>query len=173
MISQLRGDTFFILKHKLISDRSVRTMSEHDQDLIKAAREWMRKMDNLFQGYHDDSLLASIDQFFYNRQIPVFVKNTDEEWIATFQIPGVTKDRIDLNVVDNRLIVRVKEQKIQEIKDDQKDLYHFKQYDRAREAGIQLPGSIIPSSLTASFDHGLLKVKAKKQAIKRRNLSIE
>ncbi|MBU5593907.1 Hsp20/alpha crystallin family protein [Amphibacillus sp. MSJ-3] len=148
-------------------------MTEHDPDFLKLARNWVKKMDDLFQGYPDDSLLASIDQFFQNRQIPTYVKNTSDEWIATFQLPGVTKDRIHLSIADNRLIVRVTEKQQQEIKDDQRDFYQFRQFQRARESILSLPGSVIPSTITASFDHGLLKVKAKKQAIKKRDLSID
>ncbi|HHU19029.1 MAG TPA: Hsp20/alpha crystallin family protein [Bacilli bacterium] len=148
-------------------------MTEHDQDFLKIARDWVKKMDSLFQRYPDDSLLASIDQFFQNRQIPTYVKNTDQEWIVTYQLPGISKDRIQLLIRDNRLIVRVTEDKHQEIKDDQRDYYQSKQFHRARESIINLPGTIIPSTLQADFQQGLLKVKAKKQVIKKRDLSID
>ncbi|WP_440897869.1 Hsp20 family protein [Amphibacillus sp. Q70] len=148
-------------------------MTEHDQDFLKQARDWVKKMDSLFQRYPDDSLLASIDQFFQNRQIPTYVKNTEDEWIVTYQLPGVTKDRIHISIEDNRLVVKVTEKQEQEVKDDQKDYYHFRQFQRARESILSLPGTVIPSTLTTSFDHGLLKVKAKKQAIKKRDLSID
>mgnify|MGYP000907708531 CR=1 FL=1 len=148
-------------------------MTEQDQDFMKLAREWVKKMDSLFQRYPDDSLLASIDQFFQTRQIPTYVKNTDDEWIVTYQLPGVSKDRVQLLIRDNRLVVRVTEDKSQEIKDDQKDYYHFKQFQRARESIINLPGTIIPSTLKADFQQGLLKVKAKKQVIRKRDISID
>lgn len=148
-------------------------MTEHDPEFMKLARDWVKKMDGLFQRYPDDSLLASIDQFFQNRQIPTYVKNTDDEWIVTYQLPGVSKDRIQLLIRDNRLVVRVTEDKQQEMKDDQKDYYHFKQFQRARESIISLPGTIIPSTLKADFQQGLLKVKAKKQKITKKDISID
>lgn len=148
-------------------------MTEQDPDFMKIARDWVKKMDGLFQRYPDDSLLASIDQFFQNRQIPTYVKNTDDEWIVTYQLPGVSKDRVQLLIRDNRLVVRVTEDKQQEMKDDQKDYYHFKQFHRARESIISLPGTIIPSTLKADFQQGLLKVKAKNQIIKKKDISID
>ncbi|BAM48221.1 MAG: Hsp20/alpha crystallin family protein [Amphibacillus sp.] len=148
-------------------------MAEYEQDFLKAAREWVRKMDSLFQRYSDDSLLASIDQFFQNKQIPTYIKNTEDEWIVTYQLPGVTKDRIKMFIRDNRLIVQVTEDESQEIKDDQKDLYHFKQFTRSRESIILLPGAIIPSTLKADFRNGLLKVKARKQRINKRDLLLD
>ncbi len=42
----------------------------------------------------------------------------------------------------------------------------------ARESIISLPGTIIPSTLKADFQQGLLKVKAKKQIIKKKDISI-
>lgn len=148
-------------------------MAEENHDFIKIARNWVRRMDEIFQNYPDDSLLASIDQFFQNRQIPTFIKNSEKEWIATFQLPGVEKDRIKMRVLDNQLVVVVTEKKQQELKDDQKDIYQFKQYQRSRESTITLPGNVIPSTLTASFEQGLLKVKAKKQVIDKRDLLID
>ena len=148
-------------------------MTEQDPDFIKLARDWVKKMDGLFQRYPDDSLLASIDQFFHNKQIPTYVKNTDDERIVTYQLPGVSKDRVQLLIRDNRLVVRVTEDKQQEMKDEQKDYYHFKQFQRARESIISLPGTIIPSTLKADFQQGLLKVKAKKQMIDKKDISID
>lgn len=148
-------------------------MADQEQDFMKLARGWVKKMDDIFHRYPDDSLLASIDQFFQNRQIPMYVKNSETDWIATFQLPGVTKDRIKMSILDNQLVVRVTEEKQEEIRDAQKDFYYQKQFHRARESVVSLPGTVISSSLTASFDQGLLKVKAKKQVINQRNLSIE
>ena len=43
----------------------------------------------------------------------------------------------------------------------------------ARESIISLPGTIIPSTLKADFRQGLLKVKAKNQIIKKKDISID
>lgn len=146
---------------------------EQEHDLLKTAREWMKKMDQLFQRYPEDSLLASIDQFFQSRRIPTYVKNTEKEWIVTFQIPGITKDRIKLSIVDNHLVVVVKELETKGIKDPETAFHHLKQFESSRESAVQLPATVIPSTLVASYEHGLLKVKAKKQAIQRRDLTID
>src|SRR5699024_5264831 len=114
-------------------------MTEQDQDFMKLAREWVKKMDSLFQRYPDDSLLASIDQFFQTRQIPTYVKNTDDEWIVTYQLPGVSKDRVQLLIRDNRLVVRVTEDKSQKITEDKKDYYHYIQLQHARESRVNFP----------------------------------
>ncbi|WP_017471094.1 Hsp20/alpha crystallin family protein [Amphibacillus jilinensis] len=148
-------------------------MSEQNFDVWEVARDWVKKMDNLFNSYHQDSMLASIDQFFQNSHIPTHVNQTDEEWQVNFKLPGVTKDRVKLSIEQTHLAIRITEDEKKEVKDDQEGVYHFNHFQRERERFIHMPNNVIPSTLTASFNDGLLTVKARKKNEKKRDLLID
>ncbi|SEO21969.1 Molecular chaperone IbpA, HSP20 family [Amphibacillus marinus] len=148
-------------------------MSEQDRDLLAMARQWVKKMDEMFQGYPEDSILASIDQFFQNNHIPTYVNQNEQDWEVTFQLPGVGKDRVKLMIEQDRIMIKVKEEEIAERKDDQTQSYHYQQYQRELERVVALPTTVNPATLTASFQNGLLRIKGEKRAAKRRDLLID
>ncbi|WP_067842306.1 Hsp20/alpha crystallin family protein [Amphibacillus sediminis] len=148
-------------------------MPDQYHDLLSLGREWLKKMDHLFQGYPQDSLLASIDQFFQQSRIPTHVHQTDQDWEATFQIPGIKKDRVKVITEQDRLIVRIADDRQQEVKDEQAQTYHYHHFSQERERVVMIPSTVIPSTLTASFEQGLLRVKGRKRVTKQRKLSID
>lgn len=104
------------------------------------------------------------------REPLVDINETGEEVIVTAELPGVSKENIELSLVDNAL----------EIKTSQKEEVSFeKEGYRRRERRamnfyrvIELPCGVDSSKVKASFNNGVLEVrmpkieKAKKHSIR-------
>jgi HSP20 family protein len=90
----------------------------------------------------------------------VDVYETDTELVVKAQLPGVKKEDIDLTVEDNRLVISGQTQQEEEVNEDG---YHRRElrYGSFRRA-IPLPAAVTQADIKASYDNGVLTVRAPK-----------
>lgn len=97
------------------------------------------------------------------------VYETESSVIATFELPGVEKDEIGINAVDDKLEIRVEKRQDKEIKEresysNEKRIFKFLR-------SFTIPPSLAAEGTEATYRNGLLRVeipKAKKeQSIKK------
>ena len=102
-------------------------------------------------------------------RIPVAdVVETESSVIATFELPGVEKENIQLNVTDDSIEVKVENKAEKEIKD--KGNYSYEMRSHSFYSALPLPAEVIAESADASYKNGILRVeipKAKKQEKKK------
>ncbi len=142
------------------------------EDFFKEIRKLQRQINASFNNLWRRELPD------YSTAYPTFrtpltdIQETDDKIIATFEIPGVDKKDIQLNVTENRIEVKV--EKKQEVKMEKgnylKEERSYKGFYRA----MPLPAEIIPEKTRASYKDGVLKVemiKTKKE--KKKQIPIE
>lgn len=91
---------------------------------------------------------------------------SDNEIIATAEMPGLNKEDIDINLTNERLEISAKT-KHEEEKEDKDYIY------RERRSGnyyrsISLPSSIDTTGVKASYNNGILEIKMPKTHTKKR-----
>lgn len=128
------------------------------------------KKDNLPTPFNDlpfGEFLQSIDQFFQNTfqhfnfgfSFPVHQYETNTHYIIEADLPGVTKEQIQLDVYNNHLKIGVQNLEITEEKNDQSEIYKtMKSYQRA-ERVVMLPQAINENEMKATFKNGVLTIK--------------
>ena len=94
---------------------------------------------------------------------PVDVKETDDSFTLTADIPGLTKKEVNVNVADG--IVSISgERKFENEKES--DHYHY----RERQYGsflrtFNLPETVNEEEITANFKNGILSIELPKQEV--------
>lgn len=91
------------------------------------------------------------------------VYETENSVIAAFELPGVSKEEIELNIAEDRIEVKV-ERKLEK-KAEEKDSYSYEMRKHAFYGALPLPSEVIAENAEASYKDGILRVeipKAKK-----------
>ena len=93
---------------------------------------------------------------------------TEKSVITTFELPGVDKKDIELNIHSDAIEVKVERKVEKEVKG--KESYSYFSSNDSFYRSVPLPKSVDPSKATAEFKNGVLKIevpKSKEQRTKR------
>jgi HSP20 family protein len=91
---------------------------------------------------------------------PVDIYETEDAFILEAELPGVTKDDIDIEFVESRLILRGERRPMPEAKEEQ-----YRRRERAYgrfERVFLLPQTIDRDKVSAQFQHGVLTLRLPK-----------
>jgi HSP20 family protein len=89
---------------------------------------------------------------------PVDVLRNKESIVVRADLPGMTKDDIDLTVVNGRLFIRG--EKKQEKKDEGTSTHRIERFYGSFERVIDLPNLVDSENIKASFRDGVLEIEA-------------
>lgn len=102
---------------------------------------------------------------------PVDIYETEDAFVLEVELPGVTKDDVDIEFVENRLILRGAHRPKPEVKEE-----HYRRRERAYgrfERVFLLPTLIDRDKVTAQFQQGVLMLRLpKSEAAKPRRIPI-
>ncbi len=93
------------------------------------------------------------------------IYETETAVIASFELPGVQKENIELNVTETEIEVKVEKKSEVEKEDQKKGYYRFESCTNSFYRRMPLPAEVMPDNTKAEFKDGILKVEmAKKEA---------
>lgn len=128
-----------------------------------------KRKENLPKSFNElpiADFFQSIDHFFQNTfqnfnfgfGFPVHQYETRTHYIIEAELPGVSKEQIQLDVYNNHLKISVQNVEVTEEKNDQYESYKsMKTYQRGEKV-IMLPYTIKEEEMKASFKNGILKI---------------
>jgi len=91
---------------------------------------------------------------------PVDIYETDDAFMLKAELPGFTKDDVNIEVHENRLIIRGERKRETEAKEDQ---YHRVERAYGRfERAFWLPTTVDAEHIQASFKNGILEMRLPK-----------
>jgi HSP20 family protein len=99
------------------------------------------------------------------RQPVCNVQETESEIIATFELPGVEKGDIDLNVERDHISVKVEQKQEKKKEDKEKGSYSYMSSSRSFQRYLPLPKEVDASSARAKYENGVLRVEMPKLKI--------
>ena len=100
------------------------------------------------------------------------LEETDNELIARFELPGVDKKDIQLNITENK--IEVKAEKKQEEKIEKKGIYKEERSYTGFYRSFALPGEVVPEKSKAKYKDGILEVAMPKaEKTKKSKIDIE
>lgn len=146
-------------------------------DMNDVGNDLMRKMDEFFQSKPTKNIMQSIDSFFQNSavpaKIPVDVYEDDQEWVVKVDLPGLKKDDIDVDLIGDRITIRIDND--EEIKkfDEKYSFHHRERRYQRTERTVQLPYVVDKRTAKAKFANGVLEIRGPKKRISDHRLDIE
>lgn len=93
------------------------------------------------------------------------LEETDREVIAKFELPGVDKKDIQLNITENKIEVKVEKKK--ESEEKKKCYYRVERRYAGFYRAIPLPEGVHPEKAKAKYEDGILKVTMPKAETKK------
>ncbi|MCK6439021.1 MAG: Hsp20/alpha crystallin family protein [Planctomycetes bacterium] len=92
--------------------------------------------------------------------LPVDVSETDKAYVVRASLPGFSRDKIDIEVVNDVLSINAQWEEVSEEKDEK---FHIKER-RARSLSrqIQLPGGVSGNAVDAEMKDGVLTITVPK-----------
>jgi HSP20 family protein len=135
---------------------------------------WEQEMERMF----GDFFRARAPSFWEERWWPaksfrepaVDLYEKGDEIVAKAELPGLTKDDIEVNIADHTLTIKGEKKQEEEI--EEKDYYRSERSYGAFIRSLALPVDINPEKVNATFKNGVLEVhlpkseEAKKNEIK-------
>jgi HSP20 family protein len=138
--------------------------------LQKDFRKIQNEMDSFFSNFFSDNynLLSTNDTLDNFRTPMTNIKENNKEIITEIEIPGVKKEDIKLNIVDNGL--EIKAENKQEDKKEDKDYYRYESSYSGFYKYFPLSDNIDKENIDANYDNGILKIKLPKKQIEQKNI---
>lgn len=139
---------------------------------------WERDMEQLF----DDFMTRRIRPFWDERWWPARILGVsapaldlyeEKDYIvAKVELPGMTKEDIEVNISDGQLTVKGEKKKEEEIKEE--DYYRSERAYGAFSRTVELPKGIEVEKAQASFKNGVLEIRLpKSEEAKRREIPVK
>jgi HSP20 family protein len=95
----------------------------------------------------------------------------DNEVVVKAELPGMSKDDVQINFADNVLSIRGEKKKEEE--DKGKDYYRAERVYGAFVRSVALPAEVIPEKARAVFKNGVLEIRLpKSEAAKKREIKV-
>lgn len=145
-------------------------------DIFEETRRFQREINRSFGDFWESDSLKALPNYAGKRGVismrsPLTdLEETDKEVIAKFELPGVDKKDIQLNVTENKIEVKV--EKKQEAKVEKKGFYREERIYKGFYRAMALPSEVVAEKTRAAYKDGRLKVTMPKAENKKR-LKIE
>jgi HSP20 family protein len=116
--------------------------------------------------YRRNDIFDVFEDFFnerprmYGGNLKVDVRDLAEEYIVDVDVPGLTKEDLEIHFENERLIIAVNKEEEKETEND--NYVHRERYTTSTQRSIYLK-DVDPSKFSAKLEHGVLKITAKKQ----------
>jgi HSP20 family protein len=138
-------------------------------------RDFFRTMNDFIHEKPVKGFLQSIDEFFNSPfpsgAFPVEVRETENEYVISAELPGVKKEQIKLNILSNHLSISI-ENKEEQTKEDLNNHFFQKKVSQQRlSRTITLPVAINEKMVKASYRDGLLTIRI--PLVRGKTISIE
>ncbi|MBS4190991.1 Hsp20/alpha crystallin family protein [Bacillus sp. FJAT-49705] len=130
--------------------------------------ELMKSMNQFFHEKPVKGLLQTMDDFFKNpfpshSSFHIDVHETAGEHIITAELPGVNREQIQLDVLDNYITITVNSNELFTEEDENQKIVKRRQSMQRSSRTIPLPQPINESKVKATYQNGLLQIRIPKQ----------
>ncbi|MBD3310711.1 Hsp20 family protein [Candidatus Woesearchaeota archaeon] len=92
------------------------------------------------------------------------IYETESNIVAMFELPGIDKKDIELNVTEQAVEVKVKKKHEKEV--NKQGFYRYESGSRSFYRALPLPSKVMPEKVQAEYKEGVLKVEMPKQKSK-------
>ena len=143
------------------------------EDILDEMRRLQREIDRSFGNFWESESYKSLPDYSGKKgalalRTPLTdLEETDKDIIAKFEIPGVEKKDIQLNITEKKIEVKV--EKKQESKVEKKGIYREERSYRGFYRAMVLPSEVLADKAKAKYKDGILEVTMPKAETKKKN----
>ncbi|MED1613241.1 Hsp20/alpha crystallin family protein [Bacillus paranthracis] len=153
-------------------------MSEEKKESSRPpVRNYLKQIDDFFEQTPLRNVIADLNHFFQkgNRLLtfPVDLYEVGEELVVTAELPGIQKEQIQIEIQNGYLKVSVKEEILEEEEQTSHNYYRRERSISEASRLIKLPYSINKKAAKASYQNGVLEIRAPKLPQQHDILSID
>ena len=140
-------------------------------DIFEEIRKLQREINRSFGNFWDRDAIRVIPD--YSEKNPLMrspltdLEERDKEIIIRFEIPGVNKKDIKLDITSNQIKVRA--EKKQETKVERDDFYKQERSYKGFYRVLSLPEKVTPEKAKAKYKDGILEIVIPKTKTKEKN----
>ena len=140
---------------------------------LSPLRSWEREIEHMFE----DFPFFRWPPFRFGRELRLHAPTLDmyedkNEIVVKAELPGMTKDDIEINITDSTLTLKGEKKKEEEVKE--KDFYRCEREYGSFLRTIDLPAAVKMDSATATFKDGVLKIRLPKaEEAKRKIVNVD
>ena len=123
-------------------------------------RHMQNQMDKFFDelDYKGSSPLLTTDKMYFKPRADMWEE--DNQLVAEFEIPGIDKEHVDINLHDNNIEIKAE----RNIENDDKKGYFERSYSGFYRS-FSLPDNALGEQAKASFNNGILRLAIPKKQI--------
>lgn len=129
-------------------------------------RDMRDRMDELFRGIEEGFSTTEPQRMFCD------VVESDGEILVTADLPGVSKDDIDIRCTGDSLMIKAERRSEEEEKESEGYVRRERSWGSYRR-DISLPGKVDCDAVEARFRNGVLKVKLPKEEAEGRRVTVD
>ncbi|HEU4344012.1 MAG TPA: Hsp20/alpha crystallin family protein [Candidatus Binatia bacterium] len=140
--------------------------------------QWEREMDRMFGDFFRERVPSLWSERLWPQRslgMPepaVDIYDEKDEFVVKAELPGMSKDDIQVNVTDN--VLTIKGEKKKEESKEEKDYYRSERIYGAFMRSLSLPAEINSEKVRATFKDGVLEVRLpKSEQAKKKQISVE
>ncbi|CAM3814313.1 Hsp20/alpha crystallin family protein [Bacillus cereus] len=154
-------------------------MSEEKKDSSRPpVRNYLKQIDDFFEQTPLRNVIADLNHFFQkgNRLLtfPVDLYEVGDELVVTAELPGIQKEQIQIEIQSEYLKVSVKEDILEETEEQTSHNYYRRERSSSEASRIiKLPYLINKKTAKASYQNGVLEIRAPKLPQQHDILSID
>jgi len=119
------------------------------------------EMDRMLDRYFRRPLVRAFEGEEFDFGPPVDMYETETEVVVKAELPGVSKENIDLTVEDDRFVIRGETKHEEEVHEE--GYYRREIRSGSFRRSVPLPAAIKAEEVQANFSDGLLTIRAPKQ----------
>lgn len=127
---------------------------------------WEREMERMFDDFFGRRLRPFMDERWWPaRTISISAPAVDlydekDDIVAKADLPGMEKEDIEVNIMDNRLTVKGEKKKTEEVKEE--NYYRSERSYGAFSRTVDLPKEVQIEKARATFKNGVLEIRLPK-----------
>jgi HSP20 family protein len=169
--------TYSVIRISAEEDEQMATNHPDRQKRHEALEQWFKSMNQMMHEKPVKGILQSIDDFFRqpfpHTTFHVDLNETDKEYVVTAELPGIKKDQIAIDVIDNTLTISVENKnvssEVNEIAKTNRQRASMQRFSRT----IPFSHPINEKKMRASYRDGLLEIKIAKKTGKKIDIIID
>jgi len=140
-------------------------------DPFDEMRRIRREMDRMFNDFLGRPQYGEANILKGWREPLTNFRETEDDLIFTMELPGISKDDIQLNVTEDALEVKAEAKKIAEEKED--GMLRRERSYKGFYRRFTLPFKIIPEKVNAEYENGVLEIKLPKIEVKKKEKKLQ
>lgn len=141
------------------------------QDLLKRIEALQERIHSIFEESSIASQNLLADQLPSSWSPAVDVYETEREFVLTTEVPGLERDKIDVQIVDNTLYLRGERDPS---KESPRQIYHrLERPSGTFERRFNLPQEVSQDKIKAQVTAGVLTVSLPKKRVQAQSIKVE